>query len=144
MKIYLASSWENKYQPHIVGLLRCYGHEVYDFRNPNDKDDGFSWSDIDPNWEKWSFDNFKNALNHPIAVNGFNKDFDAMKWADCCVLLLPSGRSAHTEAGFMKGAGKKVIVCIPQFEISELMYKIYDEIVSNPIDLIHSLNKLKI
>lgn len=36
-----------------------------------------------------------------------------MKWADTCVLALPCGRSAHLEAGWMSGAGKKLIVYMP-------------------------------
>ena len=35
-RIYVASSWRNKYQPEVVAALRKAGHEVYDFRNPKD------------------------------------------------------------------------------------------------------------
>ena len=53
-----------------------------------------------------------------------------MKEADICVLCLPCGRSAHLEAGWMKGAGKKVIAYIPQdVKIEpELMYGLLDGI----------------
>lgn len=34
-KIYVASSWRNKYYPEIVAKLRMMGYEVYDFRNPH-------------------------------------------------------------------------------------------------------------
>ncbi len=53
-----------------------------------------------------------------------------MKAADICVLCLPCGRSAHLEAGWMKGAGKKVIAYIHPGEgiESELMYGILDGI----------------
>ena len=40
--------------------------------------------------------------------------------------MLPCGRSAHTEAGWMAGAGKKVIAYIPEKEDPELMYKMFD------------------
>lgn len=56
---------------------------------------------------RWSTDQYRAALEHPIAQAGFKSDFDAMQWADVCVLVLPCGRSAHSEAGWMKGAGKK-------------------------------------
>ena len=36
-RIYVASSWRNKYQPEVVAALRKAGHGVYDFRNPEDK-----------------------------------------------------------------------------------------------------------
>ena len=64
---------------------------------------GFSWSSIDPNWKNWSTQQYQEALNHPIAQKGFDLDFNAMKWADVCVMVLPCGRSANTEAGWMKG-----------------------------------------
>jgi len=59
------------------------------------------------------------------------KDFEAMQWADCCVMVLPCGRSANTEAGWMKGAGKKVYVYQPVKQEPELMYKIYDGIITS-------------
>ena len=127
-KIYVASSWRNEYQQTVVEFLRQQGHEVYDFKNPPHGNGGFAWSDIDENWEKWDTNQFKKALRHPIAVSGFKSDFDGMKWADVCVMVLPCGRSANTEAGWMKGAGKSVYVFQPIRQDPELMYKIYDNI----------------
>ena len=43
-RIYVASSWRNKYQPEVVAALRKAGHEVYDFRNPKDNPGGFHWA----------------------------------------------------------------------------------------------------
>lgn len=131
MKIYVASSWRNELQPAVVAELENNGHEVYDFRHPKEGDNGFAWSDIDPNWQDWTPEEYKNAMNHPLAVSGFKSDFDAMKWADCCVMVLPCGRSANTEAGWMKGAGKKVIVFQAMKQEPELMYKIYDDIATS-------------
>ena len=54
-----------------------------------------------------------------------------MKWADCCVMVLPCGRSANTEAGWMKGVGKKVYVFSPIKQEPELMYKIHDGIITD-------------
>lgn len=130
-KIYVASSWRNEFQPIVVELLRELGHEVYDFRNPKEGDTGFAWSDIDEDWEQWSPDAYVQAMSHPIAEDGFKSDFDAMKWADVCVMVLPCGRSANTEAGWMKGAGKQVFVYQPTQQEPELMYKIHDGILTN-------------
>lgn len=131
MKIYVASSWRNPYQPQVVDWLRKLGNEVYDFRNPPHGNGGFAWSDIDTNWEHWDIDQYRDALEHPIAQAGFDSDFDGMKWADACVMVLPCGRSANTEAGWMKGAGKKVYVYQPTEQEPELMYKIYDGILKD-------------
>lgn len=135
MKIYVASSWRNDYQQTVVHVLRSMGHEVYDFKNPKEGDNGFAWSDIDENWESWSSEEYVKALEHPVAESGFKSDFDAMNWADCCVMVLPCGRSANTEAGWMKGAGKEVFVYQPIAQEPELMYKIYDGILTSVADI---------
>lgn len=128
-KIYVASSWRNEHQQFVVEELRKAGYEVYDFKHPHGGD-GFHWSDIDPNWQQWSMQRYVMALGSKEAQFGMNRDFDAMKEADVCVLCLPCGRSAHLEAGWMKGAGKKVFAYIhPGERIEpELMYGILDDV----------------
>lgn len=106
--IYVASSWRNFLQPGIVAALRSVGFEVYDFRNPGPDLHGFSWKSIHPNWENWTPAEWRNALAHPIAQRGYALDREGMDRSDCCVLVLPSGRSSHLEAGFMAGQGKPV------------------------------------
>lgn len=120
-KIYVTSSWRNAHQPAIVEALRGAGHEVYDFRNPPGRT-GFQWSAIDPDWQQWTPDRYRQALGHSVAEAGFKSDFDAMFWADTCVLVLPCGRSAHLEAGWMAGAGKDVFILQLAKEEPELMY----------------------
>lgn len=121
-RIYVASSWRNNYQPYMVQRLRGDGHEVYDFRNPAPGNDGFRWSEIDSLWQSWEPEQFRSALQHPVAVKGFGFDKAAMDWADTCVLVLPSGRSAHLEAGYMAGQGKRVVVWTNEPIEPELMY----------------------
>jgi hypothetical protein len=135
MKIYVASSWRNEFQEQIVAVLLSMGHEVYDFKNPPNGKRGFAWSDIDEDWQNWTTQQYREALKKPIAEEGFNSDFDGMKWADCCVMVLPCGRSANTEAGWMKGAGKKVYVFSPIKQEPELMYKMHDGIISSVDEL---------
>ena len=130
-KVYVASSWRNKYYPEVVKQLKSHGFDVYDFRNPPDGKGGFFWKDIDPNWEDWSTKDYIGQLNHPWAEYGFKRDIDAMKDADVCVLVLPCGRSAHSEAGWMAGAGKRVIVYIPEKQEPELMYKMFDYVTDS-------------
>lgn len=138
-KIYVASSWRNQFYPEVVSQLRSAGHEVYDFRNPPHGGNGFHWTDIDKNAPNWTFKEYEEGLHHPLAESQFKADLDALNWADTCVLVLPCGRSAHTEAGWMAGAGKKVIVYIPEMVEPELMYKLFDRVVDNLNDLVKSL-----
>lgn len=127
MKIYLASSWRNVYQAATLRELRDAGHEVYDSKNPAPGNNGFGWSQCDPDLKSdLTVDRMRRVLAHPVAQAGFKCDFDAMKWANCCVLLLPSGMSAHLEAGWFAGANKPVAVLAPEIREPELMYKMFD------------------
>ena len=125
-KIYVASSWRNQYYTDVVGRLSEAGHEVYDFRNPPKGTGGFHWSDINPNYMEWSVEQYREGLKSQKAEQQFANDIEALTWADTCLLVLPCGRSAHTEAGWMVGAVKKVIVYIPEMQEAELMYKLFD------------------
>ena len=135
-RIYVASSWRNPYFPDVVERLRRAGHEVYDFRNPPHGGAGFHWTDIDENAPNWTFAEYAEGLHHPLAERQFQADIDALTWADTCVLVLPSGRSAHTEAGYMAGSGKRVIVYIPEMVEPELMYKLFDTVVGSLDELV--------
>ena len=139
-KIYVASSWRNPYYPEVVQRLREAGHEVYDFRNPPHGGHGFRWTDVDPNAPDWTFAEYAEGLHHPAAERQFQADLDALEWADTCVLVLPCGRSAHTEAGWMAGAGKKVIAYIPEMVEPELMYKLFDAVTGSLDSLLAALS----
>lgn len=121
-RIYLASSWRNPRQPEVLAQLRAAGHEVYDFRNPRPGDKGFGWSGIDPLWRDWTPATFRAALEHDLAKSGFKNDFDGMTWANEFCLLLPCGKSAHLEAGWAIGQGKRTSIYLPEQTEPELMY----------------------
>lgn len=137
-KIYLASSWRNARQPEVLATLRAAGHEVYDFRDPVSH---FRWDGIDADWEQWTTEQYLEGLKSPKADFGFNQDFGAMEWADVGVLLLPCGRSAHLEAGYFVGAGKRLVIALEGQEEPELMYKMADVIckISDVVEAVASL-----
>lgn len=117
MKIYVASSWRNPWQPGVVKLLQKVGCEVYDFRNPRPGDKGFSWGNIASLWKDWSPQEYRKALHHPIAEAGFKSDMDALRWADACIMVLPCGNSANLECGWACGNGKRTAALFP-FDIT--------------------------
>ncbi len=137
-RIYLASSWRNPHQPTAVKVLRSAGHQVYDFRNPPHST-GFKWSDIGLTVPCTAKDYRHALLTHPRAAQGFNADFSAMRWADTCVLLLPCGRSAHLELGWMAGAGKRTIIITHDGEEPELMALLADQICISLEELLDAL-----
>ena len=110
-RIYVASSWRNKYFPEVVARLP----------------------------PAWTYAQYAEGLHHPLAERQFQADIDALTWADICVLVLPCGRSAHTEAGWMAGAGKRVIAYIPEMVEPELMYKLFDGVAGSLEELVGKL-----
>lgn len=132
--IYVASSWHNDYQPGLVSILCGLGHAVYDFRNPPNGS-GFHWSEVaGEGWLESGPGDYLDYINHPRCDEGFASDFDALQWADTCILVLPCGRSAHLELGWAVGAGKRTAIVLNDkgFE-PELMYKMVDAMFYNDV-----------
>jgi hypothetical protein len=144
MKVYVASSWRNERQPEVVQALRAVGHQVYDFRKPDserlDVDQGFHWSEIDPDWQSWSPLQFVDALEHPLALDGYGKDYAALQSAEAVVLVMPCGRSAHLELGFGVGRGMLSVILLSDGE-PELMYKMVPNLVTSIEEVIIALEQ---
>ena len=130
LRVYVASSWRNQAQPDVVKALIADGHDVYDFRNPEPGNTGFSWSGIDPGWHDWAPEKFRAMLDHPVAAHAFGRDMAALRWCEACVLVMPCGRSAHLELGYASGAGKLTAVLLSDGE-PELMYGMIDHLCVN-------------
>jgi hypothetical protein len=140
--VYVASSWRNPLQPGVVRTLRSAGIDCYDFRNPAPGEEGFSWkevggtalgpkgSDLEP------VENYLRMIEHPVAVAGYGRDFEAMERADAFVLVLPCGRSAHLELGWAVGAGKRTAVLLEDPCEPELMYRMVDFLAPSLFDLL--------
>ena len=129
MKVYVASSWRNDYQPLVVAALREDGHEVYDFKDS----DGFHWTEIDGGWQDWPSDisKYLKGLEHPCAERGFNRDMSHLRDCDACVYVMPCGVSASLEAGWACGAGKRVFVYVPALREPDLMVKMAELVTSD-------------
>lgn len=137
--VYVASSWRNEIQPAVVTRLRAAGFEVYDFRNPPGKS-GFSWAEIDPDWQTWSVSKYIQALEHPRAREGFAEDMHHLSRADATVCVLPSGRSAHLELGYAVAARQFTAVLLEPESEPELMYAACDFLTSDLETLVGALN----
>lgn len=131
MKVYVASSWRNDIQPEVVKALVDFGFYVYDFKNPVPGENGFRWTEIDPEWQQWTPVKFREALRHPVAIEGFQRDMQALEQCDICVLVMPCGRSAHLELGYAVGADKHTVVLLPNNSEPELMYKMCDHLCTS-------------
>lgn len=99
---------------------------MYDFRNPAPGNNGFAWKQIGEGWEKWTTEEYLQALSHPLAEVGFKNDMDALRSCEVCVMVMPCGPSASMEMGWAAGAGKKVAVYFPALREPDLMVKMAD------------------
>lgn len=135
MKIYLASSWKNKEEVRkLAEQLRGLSFvEVDDFTDPSLGRYVFSWDDLE--------DEYKNVSGKVIpsssyvvpikfvrderSIKAFKEDINRIRWSKVLILILPCGRSAHTEFGYAAAAGKRLIVYAPggfKQEDCEVMY----------------------
>lgn len=136
--MYVASSWRNPHYQQAMKVIRgCAaaagaGEEpdfgVYDFR---DEVNYFQWSHIDPNWESWTLEEYKEAMHHPLADRGYEHDIDALDKATACLLIGPCGRSAHLELGYAAGRQIKTAIFLPEPQEPELMYRMADEVITD-------------
>lgn len=131
--VYVASSWRCALQPAVVQILRAAGIDCYDFRDS----EGFSWKEIDLHTPCSSAQYFE-AIDKPAAIRGWTRDMEALDKADCVVLVMPCGNSAHLELGYAIGKGKRTIVLLDgnSYFDPDLMWKSADHIIDNFMDLL--------
>ena len=141
--IYVASSWRNERYPAMIRRLLEANVEVYDFRNPVLGDNGFSWREIDPAWESWTPEQFRNNLGHPTAKRGFAFDYAALNKANAGLCMLPAGRSAHIEFGYLLGQGKPGCILLAEGQEPELMYSMSTYIALNEMHAVNWCRKVQ-
>ena len=123
MKIYVSSSWKiAAIALEISTTLRSWKHEVYCYAEH--KECSYVWRDV-----ATQDDDGITCLDNNQSRVAFKSDKDGMDWAECCIMLNPSGRDAHLEAGYMKGQGKLLYIIgnFPKGEFSN-MYHLADEL----------------
>lgn len=105
--LYTASSWKNvDIVRSVANCLKDAGHEVDDFTDNSKGRFVFSYLDL-PGYQDMDGIEF---LKVKQAQKAFAEDKKWIDWSDAVLLVLPAGRSAHLEAGYAVGRGKKLIV----------------------------------
>lgn len=138
-KIYLIGSLRNERIPVISNDLRDAGYEVFD-----------DWYAIGPeaddhwkSYEQGRGRTYQEALQGKVCENAFNFDRRNIDAADIGVLVLPAGKSAHTELGYMSHplAMKKTYVLMEgDNERWDIMYRFFTGVVYSVDELIGVLN----
>lgn len=111
MRIYIATSWKmENIAKGLTASLRERGHEVDCFCDQSSGRSVFHWSvfvDKEEDLKKYDALSF---INEPQVRQAFREDRNWLDWAEAVVLIVPSGRSAHLEAGYAKGRGKRLFI----------------------------------
>ena len=80
------------------------------------------------------------SLKSDIVLNLFHRDLEGEKSSKNLLLVLPAGKAAHIESGIAYGLGKKCYA-IGEYEATDTLYNIFDEIFRNEIELEEFLKK---
>lgn len=135
--IYLIGSLRNPAIPLLATCLRAAGHDVFDdwFAAGPIADD--SWRD----YEKARGRTYVEALSGLAATHVFDFDVTHLNLADTGLLVLPAGRSAFTEFGYLVGQGKPVYVLLDDPERWDVMLKFATGVFCDESDLLFVLSR---
>jgi len=137
MKIYIATSWKmEKLAKSMADLLRRLEFEVDLFCDPTGGRYVFSFADLGIPKDLDQFD----VNNNPKAQRAFAQDRRGLDWADVVIMMTPCGNSAHLEAGYACGHGKKLFIygAFLKGQI-DVMYQFADRMFRQVRDLIDAL-----
>lgn len=139
MKIYLIGSLRNKEIPTIAAEMRETGLDIFDdWYAPGPEADDY--------WRKYEIErgrDFLEALEGHAAKHIFEFDKSHIDSSHVGVLVLPAGKSAHMELGYMLGQGKPGYILLDNDpERWDVMYQFATGVFRQRADLIQTLERL--
>lgn len=136
--IYVIGSLRNPAIPKLGNKLRFAGFDVFDsWYAPGPRADDF-WRD----YTKIRGLNYKEALQDWSAKHVFEFDKFHLDRCDIAVMLMPGGKSAHLELGYMIGKGKKGFILFDKEpKRYDVMVQFATDIFFKEVDLIHALRR---
>lgn len=139
--IYLIGSLRNPEVPKIARELRHMvpGHEIFDdwYAAGPIADD--SWRD----YEKMRGRTYIEALDAYPARHVFDFDYEHLQRASAGVLVLPAGKSAHLELGYLIGRGKPGFILLDNPDRWDVMYKFATGVFTDVTELAVTLRRIK-
>ena len=135
--IYLIGSLRNPEIPKIANQLRRAGFEVFDdwYAAGPEADD--KWRD----YEKQRGHSYLEALPGLAAEHVFSFDLHHLDRSQAGVLVLPAGRSAFTEFGYLVGSGRPVYILLDNPERWDVMLKFATGVFISLEELINELQR---
>jgi len=143
MEIYVAGSSKQVAMCRMIGkLLRILGHDVYVFCDIGEPVYNLS-VDVRESGHSAGL-TARSATFDTTVLQIYRGNMAQLMHADVVVLVLPSGKSAHLEAGFAKGQGKRVYV-IGEMQNGDwdAMYCMCDEVFGYE-DITQLMDRLKL
>ncbi len=124
----------------ICGLFDKYNISYYCFLK-NEDNWGYGSENQTPEEKQKEFESL--GLKSEIVLNLFNQDMNGERSSKNLLLVLPAGKAAHMESGIAYGLGKKCYA-IGEYEATDTLYNIFEEIFSNEDELEEFLKKYKL
>ena len=136
--IYLIGALKNNKIPLLGNALRAEGFEVFDdWISPGPEADQFLLE-----YERTRGHGYKEALKGYAAQHNFTFDKEHLDRCDIAVMVMPCGKSGHTELGYVRGCGKPgYILFESEPDRMDLMYNFATDIFFNQEDLIQALKE---
>lgn len=141
MILYLIGSMKNPQIPEIANRIReATGFEVFDDWHCVGPEADDYWKD----YELRRGHSYAKALQGWHAKNVFNFDKYHLDRADATVLVLPAGRSAHLELGYMIGCGKPGFILLDGADCRfDVMYQFATGVASTEAELLTMLKEMR-
>ena len=138
--VYLIGSLRNESIPSIgVRLREETGFEIFDdWFSPGPEADDF-WK----KYEEARGRTYAEALQGYAGQHVFEFDKFHIDRSDIGVLIMPGGKSAHLELGYMIGCGKKGYVLMDKPDRWDVMYQFATGVFFDMEDLIQELKNQK-
>jgi len=138
MKIYVIGSLRNPNVPDVAARLRrdIPGAEVFD-------DWYAAGPEADDYWQKYENNrghNMQQALAGHAAQHVFGFDKAHLDTCDIAVLVMPAGKSAHLELGYVIGKGKVGYILLDKEpERFDVMYNFADLVTTEFDDVVRGI-----
>lgn len=136
MLVYLIGSLRNPNVPQVAAQLRAAGYQVFDdwFAAGEHADD--AWRD----YERGRGHLLPEALKGEAAWHVYEFDKRWLDKADIGVLILPAGKSAHAELGYMRGQDKATFVLLDNDpDRYDVMYLLFTGVSTTVEDLLRRM-----
>lgn len=135
-RLYLIGSLRNESIPMVGKALRYAGFEVFDDWHAAGPRADDHWKE----YEQGRGRTYAEALDGAAASNVFRFDKANLDKADAVVLILPAGKSAHLELGYVIGTGKPgYILMAPEDCRWDVMYRFATQVCGCVEDLVKAL-----